>query len=47
MTGPDADRRSVDEMIDALGRSPMFQLSLASKELFHSNFLSLHITKEV
>jgi hypothetical protein len=32
--------RSVDQICDALRQSPLFQLSLASKELFHSNFLA-------
>jgi hypothetical protein len=31
---------SLDQIIDGLKRSPLFQLSLASKELFHSNFLA-------
>jgi len=30
----------LDQIIDGLKQSPLFQLSLASKELFHSNFLA-------
>jgi hypothetical protein len=31
---------SLDLIVESLGQSPLFQLSLASKELFHSNFLA-------
>jgi len=31
---------SLDQIVGALQHSPLFQLSLASKELFHSNFLA-------
>ncbi len=34
------DSMSVDPILAALRQSPLFQLSLSSKELFHSNFLA-------
>jgi len=34
------DTAAIDNVIDKLKSSPMFQLSLSSKELFHSNFLA-------
>jgi len=38
-------RQSLDQIIEALQSSPLFQLSLASKELFHSNFLAWLATR--
>ncbi len=35
-----AEDGTLEQVIDALKSSPMFQLSLASKELFHSNFIA-------
>jgi hypothetical protein len=35
-----AKELTLEQVIGALKRSPLFQLSLASKELFHSNFLA-------
>lgn len=37
---------NIDDVIEQLGKSPLFNLSLASKELFHSNFLAWAIEQK-
>ncbi|NHN34386.1 PD-(D/E)XK nuclease family protein [Paenibacillus agricola] len=37
---PESSEESTQDELSGLEQSPLFQLSLASKELFHSNFLS-------